>query len=54
MPGQSEAGGFVAEMIGLFNTLPHIAGLAPNQWLAVALMVAVIGRFLIGSPNRNR
>lgn len=53
MPGQSESFSFLSETIGVVS-LPHIAGMAPNTWIAILLIVFVFAVFLMGAPGRRR
>ena len=55
MPGYSDSTSVVSQITGMINSLPHIAGLAPNQYIAIALIAAVFLRFIWGSPvGRDR
>ncbi|MEL6235017.1 MAG: hypothetical protein AAFR46_11460 [Pseudomonadota bacterium] len=53
MPGQSENFSFLSETLGIVS-LPHIAGMAPNTWIAILVIVLVFAIFLMGSPGRRR
>ncbi|GIX12524.1 MAG: hypothetical protein KatS3mg118_0483 [Paracoccaceae bacterium] len=55
MPGYSESASLANQILGGINALPTIAGLQPNQYIAIALIAAVFARFLWGSPvGRDR
>jgi len=54
MPEMSEIKQALVELTGSLSSLPDIAGLEPNQYLAIGLLVLVFGRFLIGNPSRRR
>lgn len=55
MPGYSDSASVVGQIFGAIGDLPHIAGLSPNQYIAIGLIAAVFIRFLWGSPvGRDR